>query len=367
MRLVWGLGTRAVDNIGNDHPRLVALSHPLLHPASSTKLIKSYSQQFVDLIDLDKNALVSLPIEMVLNPRYPALRYIAQVDEGDYLTAIRTSTADTRQMVVTFDELLRRTPFAKLMREALHVLEQEYDAPVDTEFTVEVTDPQSVQPGVMITLLQCRPQSHIDEEESIGIPSDLTEENIIFSSRRMVPHGAVKNIRYVLYVTPEGYFSLPSQADRTKLERTIGQLNTSLKNQDFVCIGPGRWGTSTPDLGVHVAYADIYNTRALIELSGQEVGTSPEPSFGTHFFQDMMEANIYPLAINLDDRDVIFHRDFFYSTPNRLSEWISNPDQNLLETLRLLDVQDFAPGQHLVLVMDDDEGRAVCFLEENPE
>ena len=367
LRLVWGLGTRAVDTIGNDHPRLVGLSHPLLHPAASTKMIKQYSQQFVDLIDLDKNKLVSLPIQDVLNPRYPPLRYIAQVDEGDYLTAIRTSTADVKQMVVTFDELLKRTPFAKIMREALGVLEEEYGSPVDTEFTVEVTDPLSINPGVVVSLLQCRPQSHIVDEEAVRIPSDLPDERIIFSSRRMVPQGAIQNIHYVMFVTPEGYFSLPSQAARTRLERTIGQLNAALKDQVFISIGPGRWGTSTPDLGVHVAYADIYNTRALIELSGKEVGTSPEPSFGTHFFQDMMEAEIFPLAINLDDRDVVFHKDFFYSTPNRLQEWCSHVDKTLLTTLRLVKVKDFAPGQHLVLVMDDDEGRAVGFLEKDAE
>ena len=365
LRLVWGLGTRAVDTIGNDHPRLVALSHPLLHPAASTKLIKQYSQQFVDVIDLDNNKLISKPIETVLNPHYPALRYIAQVDEGDYLTAIRTSTADVHSMVVTFDELLRRTSFAKIMRESLSLLEKEYDSPVDTEFTVEVTDPQSVHPGVMISLLQCRPQSHIIEEESFNIPTDLSHDNIIFSSRRMVPHGAVKHIRYVLFVTHEGYFNLPSQADRTRLERTIGQINAKMDEIDYICIGPGRWGTSTPDLGVHITYADIYNTRALIELSGQEVGTSPEPSFGTHFFQDMMEAHIFPLAINLDDNDVIFRKEFFYSTPNHLEEWCANPDINLLNTLRMVDIKDFAPDKHLVLVMDDDEGRAVCFMEED--
>ena len=367
LRLVWGLGTRAVDNLGNDHPRLVALSHPLLHPAASTKMIRRYSQQFVDLIDLDKNKLVSLPVDKVLNPRYPPLRYIAQVDEGDYLTSIRTSTADISQMVVTFDELLRRTPFAKTMREMLRVLEEYYKAPVDTEFTVEVTDPQSIHPGIMISLLQCRPQSQIDGTGTASIPADLPEESIIFSSRRMVPHGSVEKIRYVLFVTPEGYFSLPSQADRTRLERAIGQLNVALKDQIFICIGPGRWGTSTPDLGVHVAYADIYNTRALIELSGQEVGTSPEPSFGTHFFQDLMEARIYPLAINLDDKDMVFNHDFFYATPNHLAEWCTSTDENLLNTLRLLDVQDFAPGQHLELIMDDDEGRAVGFLKKEQE
>ena len=367
IRLVWGLGTRAVDTIGNDHPRLVALSHPLLHPAAATKMIKQYSQQFVDLIDLDQNKLISMPVEKVLNPHYPALRYIAQVDEGDYLTSIRTSTADVSKMVVTFDELLRRTSFAKTMREMLRVLEEYYKGPVDTEFTVEVTDPHSIHPGIMISLLQCRPQSHMDGEDAASIPADLPEESIVFSSRRMVPHGSVENIRYVLFVTPEGYFSLPTQADRTRLERAIGNLNAALKDQTFICIGPGRWGTSTPDLGVHVAYGDIYNTRALVELSGREVGTSPEPSFGTHFFQDLMEAHIYPLAINLDDEDVVFKHELFYDTPNHLAEWCPSADENLLRALRLVDVQDFAPEQHLTLIMDDDEGRAVGFLQKKPE
>jgi hypothetical protein len=363
VRLVWGLGTRAVDTLGNDHPRLVALGHPLLHPATATKLIKRYSQQYVDLIDLEENRLKTMPVEEVLNPRHPVLRYIAQQDEGDYLSTIRTSAVDVKQMVITFEELLRRTSFARIMREMLVILEQYYGSPVDTEFTLEVTDPQTVQPGVSITLLQCRPQSHLESEDIGSIPAELPEERIIFSTSRMVPHGGVRDIRYVLFVTPEGYFSLPSQADRTRLERAIGQLNIMLKEQVFICIGPGRWGTSTPDLGVHVAYGDIYNTRALIELSGQEVGTSPEPSFGTHFFQDLMEAQIYPLAINLDDEGVVFNRDFLFSTPNRLSDWYVTPDETLLNTLRLIDVQDYVPGCLMTLIMDDDEGRAVGFLE----
>jgi hypothetical protein len=334
-----------------------------LHPATAPKLIKRYSQQYVDLIDLDENQLKTLPVSEVLNPRHPVLRYIVQQDEGDYLSSIRTSTVDVKQLVITFDEMLRRTPFAKIMREMLKILEQYYGSPVDTEFTVEVTNPQTVQPGVNITLLQCRPQSHLENEETGTIPAELPEARIIFSTNRMVPHGGVKDIRYVLFVKPEGYFSLPSQADRTRLERAIGQLNAMLKDQVFICVGPGRWGTSTPDLGVHVAYGDIYNTRALIELSGQEVGTSPEPSFGTHFFQDLMEAQIYPLAINLDDKGVIFNRNFFYTTPNRLSDWYPSPDEILLNTLRLIDIQDFAPRQLLTLIMDDDEGRAVGFLE----
>ncbi len=360
LRLVWGLGTRAVDQVGNDHPRLVALSHPLLHPAAATKMIKRYSQRYVDLIDLEENTFKTLPIEQVLSPRYEPVRYIAQIDQGDYLTAMRTSMVDVKDMVITFDELLRRTPFASIMREALNILEEHYRAPVDTEFTLHISDALSLQPKVHISLLQCRPQSRI-EDEVVSIPEKLDEKDIIFATHRMVPRGAVRGIKYVLFVTPEGYFSIDSQAERNRLERAIGTLNKLLAEETFICVGPGRWGTSTPDLGIHVAYGDIFNTHALVELAGKSVGTDPEPSFGTHFFQDLMEAQIYPLAVNLDDPDAIFNRAFFYDTPNRLTEWI-DANQSLCNCLRLIDVEDFRLGHTLDLVMDDEEGQAVAFL-----
>ena len=364
LRLVWGIGTRAVERLGNDHARLVALSHPLLHPAAASNIIRRYSQQYVDLIDTQDNEFKSLPIADVINPRYPPLRFIAQVDEGDYLTAIRTSMVDVDKLVVTFDELLRRTPFAETMRIALKVLEEQYHFPVDTEFTVQVLDPDTTHPTIKISLLQCRTQSRISDDEQARIPEDLPQHDIVLSTRRMIPHGVIREIRYVLFVTPEGYFNIPSEAGRTKLEHAIGQLNVALKGECFVCVGPGRWGTSTPDLGVHVTYGEIYNTRALIELSGQSVGSAPEPSFGTHFFQDMMEARIYPLAVYLDDADVIFERALFYATPNHVTDWISL-DEALLDSLRLIDVTDYRPGHYLSIIMDDNESRAVGFLEKD--
>lgn len=365
LRLVWGMGTRAVDQVGNDHPRLVALSHPLLHPASAAKLIRRYSQRFVDVIDLQENAFKTLPVEQVINRHYEPVRYIAQIDEGDYLTTMRTSMVEVKDMVITFDELLRRTPFATLMRTALSLLEEHYRSPVDTEFTVHISDALTLQPKVHISLLQCRPQSHIKDEE-VSIPEKLDEADIIFATHRMVPRGAVRGIKYVLFVTPEGYFSIESQSERNKLERTIGALNKALGKEVFICVGPGRWGTSTPDLGIHVMYGDIFNTHALIELAGKSVGTDPEPSFGTHFFQDLMEAKIFPLAINLDDEDAIFNRDFFYQTPNRLPEW-AEASEALCNCLRLIAVDDFRAECLLDLVMDDEEALAVAFLVPEPE
>lgn len=363
LRLVWGLGTRAVDRVGNDYPRLVALSHPMLHPESEVKAIRHYSQQYVDLIDLESNRFKTLPVDQALRPDYPVLRYLAQIDQGDYLAPMRIMIreGENKNLVLTFDELLRRTPLAKRMTSMLQILEKHYQAPVDTEFTVRIVDPASPQPEVEISLLQCRPQSHLQENEA-RLPQHIDAEDVIFSTPRMAPEGRVSGIRYVMYVPAHAYYALPTPASRAELSRVIGLLNAALKDEVFICVGPGRWGTSTSDLGLKVGYADIYNARALVEVTGEGIGPAPEASFGTHFFQDLVESNIYPLAIYLNDEEAIFNRDFLEHTPNRLTQFL--PDQSAWEaSLRLVEVASFRPEHQLELVMDDQAGKSVAYLE----
>jgi hypothetical protein len=362
LRLVLGLGTRAVDLVADDCPRLVALSHPRLQPSSDVRSSRRYSQQNVDVIDLEANQLTTVPMQDVLAADYPPLRYAVQIEQDGYLANLLSHSTEYKKMVVTFDGLLARTAFAKNIREALKLLETHYESPVDTEFTVEVVESDSQKPNINITLLQCRPQSHIQSDEEVALPANLKEEDIVFSTQRMVPQGIVQNIRYILFVTSEGYFSLTSQAERTELERSIGQLNTALKDQTYIAVGPGRWGTSTPDLGVHVSYSDIFHARSLVELAGEAIGASPEPSFGTHFFQDLMEARIYPLAVFLDDDDTIFNRDFFYVTQNRVLDFISIENPRVLNALRLIAVNDYRPNHHMDLIMDGHQSRAVALL-----
>jgi hypothetical protein len=138
-------------------------------------------------------------------------------------------------------------------------------------------------------------------------------------------------------------------------------MNQILAGKNFICVGPGRWGTTNPDLGVHISYADIYNTKSLVEMAGAGIGPAPEPSFGTHFFQDLVEANIYPLAVYLDDEDVVFNRDFFYETPNSLTK-LAPAESSLEDCLRLIEVETFCPGHHLELIMDEQAGQAVALL-----
>jgi hypothetical protein len=346
---------------------MAALSHPMLRPEASPKEITHYSQRYVDLIDIEANTTRTPSIQEVLRKDYPTIRYLAQIYRDGYLSPIRTNlhTGEMGQLVITFDGVLSRTPFPEFLREILATLEKHYDLPVDMEFAARITNPADSRPGVEISILQCRPLSALQEQD-VHIPADLPEQDVIFRTRGVVPRGHVADIRYVLFVPPEGYFSLENDQTRYRLRQTIGKVNELLEGEVYICVGPGRWGTTTPDLGVRVGYADIYRARALIELSGKGIGLAPELSFGTHFFQDLVEARIYPLAIYMDQQDVVFRREFFYGTPNRLGDFVKVEAQ-VERSLRLIEVDTYRSGCRMDLTMDDELGQAVCYLIENAE
>lgn len=363
LRLVWGLGTRAVDRVGNDYPRLVALSHPLLRPSSNATNIRRYSQQYVDLIDMKANAFKTLPVHEVINSDYEPLRFIAQIDEDGYFASLRSMLVDgdNQRLVLTFDDLLKRTDFPGRMKEMLRLLEFNYRSPVDMEFALHIHMDKMRQPEVCITILQCRPQSQLQATEQQALPTNLTPEETIFITHFMVPQGWVGGIDYVLFVKPEVYLALPDHAARSEVARTVGKLNARMEGKDFVCVGPGRWGSSNSDLGVPIDYGDIYHSKALIELAGQGYGLPPEPSLGTHFFQDLMEAQIYPLAIFLDDSQSSFNRSFFYNSPNHIREFIP-VDDAMADCLRLLKIDDYRPGSEMMIVMNEEKNVGIAYL-----
>jgi len=366
VRLVWGLGTRAVERVGNDFPRLVALSHPLLQPDDSCEAIRRYSQHFVDLIDLEANLLTTMPVRDVLTPAYPPLRYLVQIEQEGYFSTPprRIYKEEMPKAAITFDAFLRKTQFPTMLSKMMRLLEEHYHTAVDVEFTVQIPDSDSPQTEVQISLLQCRPQSRLQEAKSIPLPRNLPAEKIIFSSSFLVPQGYLPNIRFVIFVAPEAYYALPTPAARKEIGRIVGRLNSILAEKSFICVGPGRWGTENIDLGVYVGYSDICNAGALVELAGKGVGAAPEPSLGTHFFQDLMEAQIFPVSVPIDQKGTIFNREFFYNTPNKLQGLVEVSD-HAATCLRLIDVASYRPGCHLELIMDGEKGEAVAFISPN--
>jgi hypothetical protein len=362
LRLVWGMGTRAVDRVANDYPRMVALSHPQLRPERGVNEIRKYSQHYVDVVDLSDNRFKSLPVEEVISADYPSIRLLASLDKGDYVQPIIGLGPDVepRSLVLTFDGLVQNNTFTSAMRSILGTLERYYSFPVDIEFAMDITSERG-KPGLKINLLQCRPLTRHVSAEALTIPSDVPEQDKVFSAHKMVPHGVVSGIRYIIYVDPAVYGSIPSHAEKLEVARIIGRLNKRLEAAPFILLGPGRWGSSNIDLGVKVSYADIYNTRVLVEIAMEKGGETPEVSYGTHFFQDLVESEIYPLPLYPNEEGTVFNRAILDGAPNVLAQLL--PDAAGLDGyVRVIDVPAVADGRTLEVVMNADQEAALAYL-----
>lgn len=361
LRMVWGLGTRAVERLGNDYPRMVALGQPQLRPEVGAREIRRYSQRFVDTIDLGANSFVSLPVSEMPLADFPGVEALASVErDGDLqpLVGLPVHTSPT-DLVLTFDSLLRGSEFAPLMKNLLQQLERGYRGPVDIEFTLSLGGERRRRP--VVHLLQCRPQSQFQSEAAVAWPAAVPAADQLFTARRLVPHGVVSGVRYVVYVDPKKYGRLRSPSAQHEIARLIGRLNKRLEGEVFVLLGPPRWGSSNPSLGVKVTYADIHNTRALIEVALPGAEATPEASYGTHFFQDLVESQIYPLVVYPDDPGTVFRAAFFEKSPNGLEELLPG-DAGQAEVVRVLDVSAVANGRLLEIVMDAGRGEAMAYL-----
>jgi hypothetical protein len=362
LRLVWGLGTRAVDRVDRDYPRMIGLSHPQLRPETDAAAIRQHSQWYIDVIDLADNNFKTVPIRQILDQNYPHLRAIASLDEGDYFQEIisRAALEDSDKLVLTFNSLTKDKQFVNLLGQAMKRLEKVYGTPVDIEFAIHIL-PGSPQPNYRLSIIQCRPLSQRLEHGQVRIPPDIAREDILFTANHLIPDGKADGIRYVIFVDPEKYREVPSTTTKLELGRAIGRLNHLLADERFVLMGPGRWGSANLDLGVRVTYADIHNTMVLIEIGVPQDGQMPELSYGTHFLQDLVEAGIHSLPLHLGGNNGRFDWHFFRESPNCLADLLPE-DAALSDYLRVIDLSEVSGSRRLRILMDGENDEAVGYL-----
>jgi hypothetical protein len=361
LRLVCGLGTRAVERVANDYPRIVALSHPQLRPEVGVRKIRKYSQHFVDLVDLEDDAFKTLPVRQVIADDYPALRYLVSADKGGYLAPLvsRMDVGDAGDLVLTFEQLLQDRQFVVLMKTILAKLERHYKWPVDIEFAADI-QPRYPNAEYTVSLLQCRPLVS-QECGEVEMPEKIPEQDVVLMTYKLVPQGVVSGVRYIVYIDPLEYTQVPDYVTKLELARVVGRLNKRLAEERFILMGPGRWGSSNLDLGVKVTYADIYNTLMLVEIPLIRGGTTAEASYGTHFFQDLVEAGIFPLPVIPGEDGAMLNLELLTESPNVLAGLLPS-DAAHARYIRVIDVPAVTGGRHLEVVMDGEHERAVGYL-----
>lgn len=358
VRIVPGLGTRAVDRTSDDYPVLFAPGRPGLRVNASVEETVRYSPQFMDVINVETNTFETVRISDVLKEygdEYPALEQVVSIYDQGLLKRPTGLTMDVENndMIPTFEGLVSHSPFVEQVQTILKRLEENLRNPVDVEFASDGKD---------FYLLQCRPQSSTTEDASAPIPANLDDDEIVFSANRYVSNGRVPEITHIVYVDPQAYAGLESLEELHEVGRAVGRLNKFLTKQQFILMGPGRWGSRGDiKLGVNVTYSDINNTAMLIEVARKKGKYVPDLSFGTHFFQDLVEAGIRYLPLYPDDEGVHFNETFLTYSKNMLAEVLPQYE-HLSHVLRLIDVPQSTGGKVLKVPMNADLDQAVGHL-----
>jgi len=358
VRLVPGLGTRAVDRLGDDYPVLVSPGQPGLRVNSTMEEVVRYAPRYMDVINLAQNTFETVEVTDFLRmcgDQIPGIEQIVSVCSHGHLRPPLLGQLDFNEddIVVTFEGLLTRTPFLRQMNTLLKLLEDKIHSPVDIEFASDGRD---------LYLLQCRTQNPAQNASPAPIPRDIPVERLLFSAHRHVSNGYVPDLTHIVYVDPDRYAQLASLDELVAVGRAVSRLNKLLPKRQFVLMGPGRWGSRGDiKLGVRVTYSDICNTAMLIEIARQQGDYTPDLSFGTHFFQDLVEANIRYLPLYPDEPGVRFHAEFFTRSANLLGTLL--PDFAALSpVLRVIDVPASAGGLVLRVLMNADLDEAVGVL-----
>src|SRR5947209_7292272 len=358
LRLVLGLGTRAVDRLGDDYPVLVAPGQPGLRVNQSRDEMLHYSPKKLDVINLESGSFETIDVAPFLAAwgerlPTPALRQLVSIVGHDRLrrpVGLIDLARDTA--VVTFEGLIADSPFLGRMRSLLQLLREAMGTPVDVEFAAD---------GEHLYLLQCRPQGMSAGVEPVAIPRDLSPERVLFTAHRYVSDGRVEDLTHVVYVDCEAYGRLDADAMR-EVGRAVGRLNRLLPRRRFVLMGPGRWGSrGDVRLGVPVTYADLSNTAVLMEIARRQDGHVPDLSFGTHFFQYLVATSIRTLPLYPDDDGEAFNEPFFRGSPNELPALL--PEfAHLADVVRVIDVARASGGLALRILMNGESDEAVGFL-----
>jgi len=319
LRLVLGLGTRAVNRVDGDYPRIVALDEPLLKPHTSLEDTQKFSQHYVDLINIKDNMFEAVSLRELLKKHIDVKLHLIAVKDYKTTEMLREMGKDEDAWVITFDNLVSGGAFRRTLQGMLHTLEKAYGFPVDIEFTVNFKKNE-----FQVNLLQCRPMQTKGLGDKVRLPGHIRKDKIVFQSLGNFLGGNIlQKISRIVYIDPKAYSELIDQYAKYDIARAVGEINREIghkKDMSVMLLGPGRWGTSTPSLGIPVSFAEINNMTVMGEIAFATSNAVPEISFGTHFFQDLVETGIFYLALFPDSKEVYINRNFFNSKPNLLGK-----------------------------------------------
>ena len=294
LRLVMGLGTSAVDRTEGSYPRIVSLDAPEKSVYSSVSERHRFSQRRLEAVKDSGCVLERFGLsEVEADLPYYLVNLLLEHDT-DAENRLREMGRSEQVRFISCQGIVKNKTMMKQMQTMMQVIQKEYEYPVDTEFTINLSDDGEY----LINLLQCRPLQVLDDWARVAVP-EIPAESILLENKGVsMGLSRQSKLDIIVYVDPIAYYNMP-YADKYAVARLIGRVNWHYRDQEkhMLLIVPGRVGTSSPELGVPVTFSDISAFEAICEVEEKEAGYNPELSYGSHMFQDLVEANILYTAV----------------------------------------------------------------------
>lgn len=351
LRLVMGLGTSAVDRMEGAYPRLISMDQPEASPYHSCAEKHRYSQRKISLIDKTTASFRYIPLDELIGSLPMWLRRIL-LEHDTQAEHILRERGDRRSIeFISCHGLTKNRELMDLFRQMMAQLQESYGQSVDIEFTINLSE----DGDFVVNLLQCRPllvmpQSSVakdgpEETASPGVnpenslspdaerkQKDSQDVRILLETvRSSMGMSRSVDVDGIVYIDPVAYYELP-YADKPAIARSLGALNWHFREagKTLVLLTPGRIGTSSPELGVPTAFSDISSFTAICEIAESRAGYQPELSYGSHIFQDLVEADILYGAVFEDNRRVHFHPELLKACPNEIQKIVPDADPSVI-------------------------------------
>ena len=318
LRLVMGLGTSAVDRTEGSYPRLVSLDKPEATSCTTVAQKHQFSQRKVEAVDLRARSLSRVPLSELEPVLPPYLKYQVLEHDAEAEASLRERGDRRPVCFISCLGLVQNREMMQRMQRMMHLIQDEYGEPVDIEFTINVSETREY----MINLLQCRPLQVFRDVGTVSLPEDVPGDDILLETRGASMGLSRKTkLDLIVYVDPVAYYSLP-YADKPEIAALIGRINWKYRDQGkhMLLMVPGRIGTSSPELGVPTAFSDISSFEAICEMAESRAGYNPELSYGSHIFQDLVEAQILYTAMFPGEKTPHFRPELLQKAENMIAE-----------------------------------------------
>ena len=302
VNLAFGLGKTVVD--GGNTLRFSPKFPKKILQLSDPKLALRDTQKDMYALDLKPGAFKISKNEGV-NLAHPQVAELLATFPHPELVASTFSIENNRMVpgitargprVVSFDAILKygRYPLAQIISDLMELCRKELMCDVEIEFAADTYNSPSGQ-GMVLKLLQVRPVGEFSDDKTTTIEkASESISNVILRSGKALGSGYSDTMKYIVHV-PSATFD---SAKTNEMAKDISAMNEKMKTMggNYLLIGPGRWGSSDPWLGIPVLWSQISEARMIVEtaIPGYQI----EPSQGTHFFQNITSLGVGYLTID---------------------------------------------------------------------